>query len=419
MQIKEVSSLTGLSIKTIRFYQERGLISPKTEYRNGKNYRDYQQEDIETLNMIAVFRKCLFSLEQIKTMLEHPELTPDVFTEYRIGILTQKELLSLLAEKAETLDPESLSSPEVLARRLTTTANPLPLPKLDTDPHFGKFDPETPEQRQAAYLKWQKRYQHRHLRRWLPVAATVLVLGILTGIRATERMNFNLERFVDTKQALEQDAFEYVQNLSNNNFHVESMDATWRFYCDATYGLYAMDESLLEQPDSIPNGKAEDMPPEVVLGSVINNRFRSVFMGEKPQLQNAMKKWVEQDPNLRYRQVDIRSNVFRQTMACALPVEIHDAPYYLVIYFRQSPLLYALKDMALWYLCAAFVWGMIFAFGTTRGYGFRVIFLKQYVGRGCWNDAIIHIDEETGESTVLTKGTSGMGNLVRSKRDHK
>ena len=87
MQIKDVSLETGLSNKTIRFYEERGLIHPKTEYRNGKHFRDYREEDIETLKMVAVLRKCLFSLEQIKTMLDHPEQTPDVFTEYRLSLI--------------------------------------------------------------------------------------------------------------------------------------------------------------------------------------------------------------------------------------------------------------------------------------------------------------------------------------------
>ena len=156
MQIKDVSKETGLSIKTIRFYEERGLIHPKLEYRNGKNFRDYREEDIRQLQMVAVLRKCLFSIDQIKTMIDHPELTPDVFTEYRIAVLTQKELLNILAQKAEALDPEALDGPETLARRLTITAKPLPLPAMDMDPHFGKFDAETPEKRQVAFLKWQR-----------------------------------------------------------------------------------------------------------------------------------------------------------------------------------------------------------------------------------------------------------------------
>lgn len=412
MQIKEVANVTGLSVKTIRFYEERGLIDPKVEYRNGRNYRDYREEDIEMLNMVAVLRKCLFSIEQIKTMIDHPELTPDVFTEYRVALMTQRELLNLLAEKAETMDAESLDGPEVLARRLTTTASPLPLPHTDTSPHFGRFDPETPEERQTAYLRWQKRYKHRHLRRWLPVAATVLALGIMTAVRVTDHMNFNLEQFAETQNILEQAVFSITAN--SDGLSVESMNEKWHFYDDSTYGLYTLSGELLSQPEQLPSRPSQVETVEQIVLDSVQDRFGSAIRGEKKHLQTVMEKWVEEDLNLSGRRVDIRSNPFQQTMACAVPVEISGDPYYLVICFQQSPLLYGLREMALWYLCAAFAWGMVFAFGTTKGYGFRVIFLKQYVGRGCWNDAIIHIDEESGESTVLTKGTAGMGNLVQS-----
>lgn len=257
MQIKDVSAQTGLSIKTIRFYEERGLIHPKTEYRNGKNFRDYREEDIKTLKMVAVLRKCLFSLEQIKTMLDHPEQTPDVFTEYRIGVLSQRDLLTLLAEKAETLDPESLESPETLARRLTITAAPLPLPALDLEPHFGKFDPETPEERQAAFLKWQKGYKYRFIRKWAPPLLSVLAVTLLVGL-------------------------------------------------------------------------------------------------------------------------------------------LHPTPTVFIVV----------------YVALALIWGIIFAVKTSRGYGFKVQYIRNNTLRGFWNDGMISVDEESGNATLLTQQMSGQGNLV-------
>lgn len=92
------------------------------------------------LQMVAVLRKCLFSIEQIKTMLEHPELTPDIFTEYRNSLLSQRDLLDALAKKAETVEPEELENPEMLARLLSHEAKPLPLPKMDIKPRFRYLD---------------------------------------------------------------------------------------------------------------------------------------------------------------------------------------------------------------------------------------------------------------------------------------
>ena len=140
MQIKEVSKRTDLSIKTIRFYEERGLITPQKEYRNGRYFRNYREEDIAQLQMVAVLRKCLFSIEQIKTMLEHPELTADIFAEYREELLGKSDYLLCLAEKARTVDMAELHDPETLARQMAKTAEPLPLPKMDIRPRFRYLD---------------------------------------------------------------------------------------------------------------------------------------------------------------------------------------------------------------------------------------------------------------------------------------
>lgn len=157
MQIKEVSKRTGLTIKTIRFYEARGLIAPLQERRNGRNFRDYREEDVAQLQMVAILRKCLFSIEQIKTMLEHPELTSDIFTEYREVLLAQRDLLTSLAEKAETVEPASLKGPEILVEKMTAVADPLPLPKLDVHPHFRYLDGMSDIEWELAQRKKQQR----------------------------------------------------------------------------------------------------------------------------------------------------------------------------------------------------------------------------------------------------------------------
>lgn len=41
MKLKEVCESTGLTRKTIRLYEEKGLLVPHKEYRNGREYREY------------------------------------------------------------------------------------------------------------------------------------------------------------------------------------------------------------------------------------------------------------------------------------------------------------------------------------------------------------------------------------------
>lgn len=50
MNIKEAERMTGLKKANIRYYEQEGLLQPK---RNGQNnYREYDQQNIETLERI-------------------------------------------------------------------------------------------------------------------------------------------------------------------------------------------------------------------------------------------------------------------------------------------------------------------------------------------------------------------------------
>nr|WP_307993329.1 MerR family transcriptional regulator [uncultured Niameybacter sp.] len=64
MRIKEVEDLTGITSKNIRFYEKEGLITPSRNENN--KYRDYSDEDVNTLKQIKLYRKLDISLEDIK-----------------------------------------------------------------------------------------------------------------------------------------------------------------------------------------------------------------------------------------------------------------------------------------------------------------------------------------------------------------
>lgn len=63
MKIKEVETKTHLSSKTIRFYEDKGLI---TIQRDQSGYRHYTDENVKELLTIKVYRKCGLSLQDIK-----------------------------------------------------------------------------------------------------------------------------------------------------------------------------------------------------------------------------------------------------------------------------------------------------------------------------------------------------------------
>ena len=74
MKIKAVCDATGLTDRTVRFYIEEGLVTPKYQQNYlGRKTFDFSDEDIKTLESIAVFRKYGFSVAEIKEIYEQPE----------------------------------------------------------------------------------------------------------------------------------------------------------------------------------------------------------------------------------------------------------------------------------------------------------------------------------------------------------
>ena len=65
MNIKEIEERSGLTRANIRYYEQEGLLAPA---RRENKYRDYSEEDLETLLRIALLRSLGFSLEEIRRL---------------------------------------------------------------------------------------------------------------------------------------------------------------------------------------------------------------------------------------------------------------------------------------------------------------------------------------------------------------
>ncbi|MGR3808364.1 Cu(I)-responsive transcriptional regulator [Pasteurella testudinis] len=68
MNIKQVAELTGLSDKTIRFYEQKAMITPPQRADNG--YRQYHARHIDELNFLQRTRSAGFSLPESKELLD-------------------------------------------------------------------------------------------------------------------------------------------------------------------------------------------------------------------------------------------------------------------------------------------------------------------------------------------------------------
>ena len=82
MRIGEVAELTGTTPRTIRYYEEIGLLSGGTERELGK-HRCYSREDVERIREIVRLKDLLgLSLEQLSQLLEAESARADIRREY-------------------------------------------------------------------------------------------------------------------------------------------------------------------------------------------------------------------------------------------------------------------------------------------------------------------------------------------------
>ncbi len=155
MKIKEVCGLTGLSRKTVRLYEEKGLIAPRKSLQNGREFRDYSEEDVEMLRIVASLRRAWFTMEEIHTMQLRPEEIPRILRQYRQWLHAQQQTLRGLISAADRLEPDAIGTVAQLSKQLSAEVDKLPLPAADITPHFRYLD-EIEEKRTAQALESAK-----------------------------------------------------------------------------------------------------------------------------------------------------------------------------------------------------------------------------------------------------------------------
>lgn len=89
MTVNEVSKLTGVSIRTLQYYDKIGLLHP-AEY-TGSGYRLYDDTALEKLQQILLFRELEFPLKDIKAIMDNPNFDRSKALEQQITLLTLKK----------------------------------------------------------------------------------------------------------------------------------------------------------------------------------------------------------------------------------------------------------------------------------------------------------------------------------------
>lgn len=165
MNIKEIEERSGLTRANIRYYEQEGLLAPA---RRENKYRDYSEEDLETLLRVALLRNLGFSLDEIRR-LQSGEL----------------ELAAAMRERSAALESEGqrlLAARNVcdaISREVTSYS------ALRPEDYLNGFEPD-------AAAKQRDVAEPHPLRRYLARAIDLTLTGILVSFVQFMLLHHNL-----------------------------------------------------------------------------------------------------------------------------------------------------------------------------------------------------------------------------------
>ena len=100
--VKEISDLTGISVRTLHYYDEIGLLKPTDKSEAG--YRLYDDKALETLQQILFFREFDIPLKEIKAVMENPALEKNqILQMQRKMLVAKKERMERLIDSIDRI----------------------------------------------------------------------------------------------------------------------------------------------------------------------------------------------------------------------------------------------------------------------------------------------------------------------------
>ena len=233
MRISEVAKLTGITVRTLHYYDEIGLLKPSEITEAG--YRLYSREDLEILQQILFFRELDFPLSQIKEIMNNPNYDKEE------ALKKQKELLIQQRQRIEGLI-------KLIEKRI----------EGDNNMSFKEFDMNEIEENKKKYAKEVKE-------RW----------GTSKAYEESEKKtsSYNKEKWGDINQETREifKGFAELRNSDPGSEEVQELVRRWQKYITDNFytctneilsglGLmYVEDERFKENLDKNGEGTAKLM----------------------------------------------------------------------------------------------------------------------------------------------------------------
>lgn len=232
--VKDVSEIVGVSIRTLRHYDEIGLLKPTELTEAG--YRLYDDKALEKLQEIMFYRELEIPLSDIKIILENP------FYDKKQALLTQKalleqkrnrlngiiELISDVVKGVNTMSFEAFSKEEIEAIVEHTLTHMSPEGKESQIKQFGS------EEKYRAYLiqGFQNEKAVNDILRWYGSKEKVLEAILESDVETSnieEQQNTNeliYQKFVKAKEqddsVLAEEAVKELAELYKDMFKLDN-----------------------------------------------------------------------------------------------------------------------------------------------------------------------------------------------------
>ncbi len=98
--IKEIADLAGVTLRTLRYYDEIGLLKPNRKPTSG--YRIYDQKEVDLLQQILLYRSMDLSLDQIQEIMSNPKFNiTEALLAHQEQLFSRRDQLDQLIETVE------------------------------------------------------------------------------------------------------------------------------------------------------------------------------------------------------------------------------------------------------------------------------------------------------------------------------
>ena len=235
MLIRDFAKLTGVSIRTLHYYDEIGLLKPSiVDEQNG--YRFYDEENLERMQEILFYRELDFPLKSIMSILNSPDYSK------KSALKEQKNLLMLKKQRLEGL---------ILALEQAMKGEKIAMNIFDN----SEFEEKRQQYAKEAQEKWGNTAAYKE--------------------SAEKTKSYSKEKWNDVNSGMDNLMAEFAQ-CKNNGFAPENVETQalvkkWQDYISANYynctkeilaelgKMYTADERFKENIDKHGDGTAEFM----------------------------------------------------------------------------------------------------------------------------------------------------------------